>query len=65
MPVVPDDLTTINADRINRLRSNLLTKAEVLMAAIKLDPEDEDDHMANVAASETIYNLVQSFVELR
>lgn len=59
------DPSFINAERINRLRSNLLTKAEVLMAAVKLEPEDEDDHAANVAVSETIYNLVQSFVELR
>jgi hypothetical protein len=60
-----DEPTHINAERINRLRSNLLTKAEVLMAAVKLEPEEEDDHAANVAVSETIYNLVQSFVELR
>jgi hypothetical protein len=60
-----DEPGYINAERINRLRSNLLTKAEVLMAAVKLEPEEEDDHAANVAVSETIYNLVQSFVELR
>jgi hypothetical protein len=60
-----DEPTHINAERINRLRSNLLTKAEVLMASVKLEPEEEDDHAANVAVSETIYNLVQSFVELR
>lgn len=60
-----DDHTPINAERINRLRSNLLTKAEVLMAVIKLDPEDEDEHMANVATAETVWNLIQSFTELR
>jgi hypothetical protein len=60
-----NDPSFINAERINRLRSNLLTKAEVLMAAVKLEPEEEDDHAANVAVSETIYNLIQSFIELR
>lgn len=60
-----DDPTVINANRIDHLRSNLLTKAENLIGNINLEPEDDDDHSANVGTAETVYYLLQSFVDLR
>ena len=60
-----DDPTVISAERIARLRENLLTKAEVLIAAIDLEPEDQDERDSNQQMAETIYLLVQSFVDLR
>lgn len=63
-----DDLSNIpviSAERIERLRSNLLSKSEVLLTSITTEPDGEEELFANAQTAESIYFLLQSFIELR